>query len=98
MSIATLQREVARLGALVGRTDADALADPADPVGWMRDALGADPWEKQVEIAEAVRDHRRTAVKSCHASGKSYLAARIVLWFLHAFPHGIAITTAPTQR
>lgn len=41
-----------------------------DPVAFIRDWLGADLWEKQIEIAEAVRDHRRVAVKSCHASGK----------------------------
>jgi len=69
-----------------------------DPVGWMRSWLGVDPWEKQVEIAESVRDHRRTAVKSCHGTGKSYLAARVVLWFLHAFPFSIVVTTAPTGR
>jgi phage terminase large subunit len=69
-----------------------------DPVGWMREFLNADLWEKQIEVAESVRDHRRTAVKSCHGAGKSYLAARIVIWFLHAHPSSIALTTAPTQN
>lgn len=67
-----------------------------DPVAFVRDWLGNDLWEKQAEIAESVRDHRRTAVKSCHSSGKSFLAARIVLWFLHAYPGSIVLTTAPT--
>jgi len=69
-----------------------------DPAGWMRSFLNADLWEKQIEVAESVRDHRRTAVKSCHGAGKSYLAARIVIWFLHAHPSSIALTTAPTQN
>ena len=69
-----------------------------DPAGWISEFLGADLWEKQVEIAESVRDHRRTAVKSCHGSGKSYLSARIVLWFLHAFPGSLVLTTAPTNN
>jgi len=64
----------------------------------MNTFLGADLWQKQIEIAESVRDHRRTAVKSCHGSGKSYLAARIVIWFLHAFANSIVLTTAPTQN
>lgn len=68
----------------------------ADPAAWMKMWLGADLWSKQIEIAESVRDNRRTAVKSCHGSGKSFLAARIVLWFLHAHPGSMAITTAPT--
>lgn len=70
----------------------------AEPQAFMREWLGADLWEKQVEIAESVRDHRRTAVKSCHSSGKSYLAARIVIWFLHAYPRAVVITTAPTSN
>lgn len=41
-----------------------------DPVGWVRDTLGETLWSKQREIAESVRDHRRTAVKSCHDAGK----------------------------
>lgn len=67
-----------------------------EPATFMRDWLGADLWEKQIEIAEAVRDYRRTAVKSCHASGKSFLSARIVIAHLHAYPGAVAITTAPT--
>ena len=69
-----------------------------EPAAWMRTFLGADLWEKQTEIAMSVCTHRRTAVKSCHASGKSFLAARIAIWFLHAFPRSIVLTTAPTQN
>lgn len=69
-----------------------------DPAAFMREWLGVDLWAKQVEVAESVRDHRRTAVKSCHGAGKSYLAARIVIWFLHAFPASICLTTAPTNN
>lgn len=68
----------------------------ANPGTFFRDWLGIDPWEKQVAIAESVRDHRRTAVKSCHASGKSYITARVVVWYLHAYPSSVVITTAPT--
>lgn len=70
----------------------------ADPAAFIREWLGADLWQKQVEIVEALRDHRRVAVKSCHASGKSYLSARAVIWFLHAFPDSVIITTAPTYN
>lgn len=69
-----------------------------DPSAWIAQFLGADLWEKQTEIAESVRDHRRTAVKSCHGSGKSFLSARIVLWYLHAFPGSMVLTTAPTNN
>ena len=36
----------------------------SEPAAFMAEFLGADLWDKQVEIAESVRDHRRTAVKS----------------------------------
>ena len=60
--------------------------------------LGADLWAKQVEIARSVRDHRRTAVKSAHGIGKSFLSARIVIWYLHAYPGAVVLTTAPTDN
>jgi hypothetical protein len=47
---------------------------------------------------ESVRDNSRVTVKSCHASGKSFVAARIVLNFLHSFTNSIVLTTAPTFR
>lgn len=77
-----------------------AVVDPyqADPVGWMEEKLGAFVWSKQRAIAESVRDHRRTAVHSAHETGKSYLAARIVAWWLDTHPVGeaFAVTTATT--
>lgn len=71
-----------------------------DPVGWTRDRLGETPWSKQREIMESVRDHRYTTVQSCHGSGKSYTASRLVAWWLDQHPPGEAfvVTTAPTWR
>lgn len=74
----------------------DHAAIAADPAGFYRDWLGFDAWSKQIEIAEAVRDHPRVAVRSCHSSGKTASAARLIVWFLHAHPHSVVITTAPT--
>jgi hypothetical protein len=69
-----------------------------NPVAFASDRLGAHLWSKQRNVAESVRDHRHTAVHSCHASGKSFLAARIVAWWLtcHAPGEAFAVTTAPT--
>lgn len=69
-----------------------------DPVWWVREVLGYEPWEKQIEIIESVRDNRTTAVKSCHAAGKSSIAARTALWFLYSHKPSIVLTTAPTDR
>jgi len=69
-----------------------------DPGLWALEKLGTHLWSKQVQIAESVRDHRQTAVQSCHGVGKSFLAAQLVAWWLDIHPPGEArvVTTAPT--
>ena len=64
----------------------------------MRDKLGAKPWKKQEEILDAVRDNTRVAVRSCNGSGKTFIAAHAVLWWLMSFPDSLVITTAPTEH
>ncbi len=68
------------------------------PVRFIRARLGEFVWSKQAEIAEAIVAHRRVAVQSCHGIGKSWLAARIVAWWLSEHDPGDAfvITTART--
>lgn len=69
-----------------------------DPAVWAREKLGEHLWSKQVEIANSVRDHRLTAVQSCHGVGKSWTASRLTAWWLDTHPPGEArvVTTAPT--
>ncbi|MGW2920412.1 hypothetical protein ACWDBF_21475 [Streptomyces angustmyceticus] len=69
-----------------------------DPALWARDKLNEHLWSKQIEIAESVRDHRLTAVQSCHGVGKSWTASRLTAWWLDTHPPGEArvVTTAPT--
>jgi len=68
-----------------------------DPVGFVRATFDETPVGKQAEILEALRDQREVYVRSCHDSGKSWTAARAVLWFLMAHPgDAIVLTTAPT--
>lgn len=69
-----------------------------DPVLWGKLKLGEHWWSKQREIAESVRDNRRTAVQSSHGVGKSFTAARIACWWLDTHPPGEAFvaTSAPT--
>jgi hypothetical protein len=70
----------------------------ADPVVWIKEVLNEQPWSKQQEIAISVRDNRRTAVKSCHDVGKSFIASRIICWWISSHPPGEAfvVTSAPT--
>jgi hypothetical protein len=86
--------------ALEYRTDAIAVMERgrADPGRWVREVFGENPWPTQVAIMESVRDNPETAVKSCQGAGKSWIASRIVLWFLYNFSPAIVLTTAPTNR
>jgi hypothetical protein len=57
-------------------------------------------WGKQAEILRLLKHSKRTAVRSCNGSGKTFVAAAAVIWWLMANEHksALAITTAPTQR
>jgi len=71
-----------------------------DPVGWVGDKLQEHLWSKQREIAEAVVIERRVVVPSGHDVGKSFLAARLSMWWIDSHPPGTAfvVTTAPTWK
>jgi len=67
-----------------------------DPVFFITQVLGGDPWERQKEILTAVKKHRRMAVRACHGVGKTKVAAWAALWFLYCHKNSKVITTAPT--
>jgi len=72
----------------------------ANSAEWVKQKLGEDIWSGQREIIESVRVNRKTAAITCHEVGKSFVAARIVAWWLSNHPPGTAkaVTTAPTGR
>lgn len=67
-----------------------------DPVEFQWRMFGTRLWEKQVAIAESVRDNRKTLAVTGHGIGKTRVAAGIVLWFLQTNPGSIVVTTATT--
>jgi len=67
-----------------------------DPVAFATRVFEKDLWSMQQQILRSVATRPRTAVKACHASGKTMLAAMAVLWWIARHKNGIAITTAPT--
>jgi phage terminase large subunit len=69
-----------------------------DPVHFASDVLGSVLWRRQRDIMRAVATKALVAVKACHASGKTYLAARFALWWLMRYPEGKVINTAPGWR
>lgn len=69
-----------------------------DPVLFARRFLGVRLWERQAEILQSIRTHRKTAVKASHATGKTFVLAVAVLWWLVRYRDGIVLTTSSTFR
>ena len=68
-----------------------------EPVLFAQRILGVKLWDKQIEILNSVRNHRRTAIKSCHA-GKTFILGVLALWWLARYRNGLVITTSSTFR
>ena len=64
----------------------------------MREVLGQALWARQEEVLEVVAAHRQVTVRSCHGTGKSFVSACAVLWWLYCHRPSLVITTAPTAR
>lgn len=82
------------------RSAAQEIAYPDDPVYFIEEVLGDQLWSKQKEIARAAVRQRAVYTRKCHASGGTWLMARLALWFLYAWPRDSTaiLTTAPTGR
>lgn len=78
----------------------DPQPDPyaSTPRAWINERLGEFVWSKQEDILNSVRDHKRTAVKSCHSAGKSHIAARAIAHWVdtHPIDEVFVISTAPS--
>jgi len=70
----------------------------ADPVAFAREILGVEPWSRQIEILEAVRDHARVAVKSGHKVSKSHSAAIVALAFYCSHVDARVVMSSTTSR
>jgi phage terminase large subunit len=70
----------------------------SDPVFFANRIFGAQLWDKQIEILRSIQKSRRTAVRACHSSGKTYVLAIAALWWLARYADGIVLTTSSTFR
>ena len=69
-----------------------------DPVRFVREMLGAEPFPYQIEFLEALaRNERKMSVKSGHGTGKSTTASWAMLWFLLLRYPVKVVVTAPTS-
>lgn len=71
-----------------------------DPVGWAQQRANLHLWSKQREIMNALLENRRVAVRSAHATGKSFTAAVTTAWWLDVHPPGeaLVVSTAPSRE
>lgn len=69
----------------------------SDPEWFLRHVLGV-PYitPQQSDVIASVATNRRTAVTAGNGVGKTWLAARLALWFLYTNPGSKVVTTAPT--
>lgn len=86
MSATAVQPELREAGALL-----------LDPVQFSRVTLGHRLWSGQQQIMRAVQHNPLVTVKGCHASGKTFATADLVLWWITHDPEAVAIITAPTN-
>jgi len=71
----------------------------ADPVLFFKEVLGIESLEEyQEKVLREIVANDRTAISACHDVGKSWMLARIVLWYVTCFPYSKVITTAPTYN
>ena len=70
----------------------------ADPVLFARRVLGVQLSKSQAEILQSIRTRRKTAIKSCHGVGKTFVLAVATLWWLARYQDGIVLTTSATFR
>ena len=69
-----------------------------DPAQFSTAILQRRLWAKQREIARSVADNPLTAVKGCHASGKTFVASGLPLWWITRHQKSVAYVIAPTLR
>lgn len=72
----------------------------SNPEQWAIDRLGVTLWSAQRRVLRSLVDNRKTAVRSCHEIGKSFIAGLAVCWWIDTHRPGEAfvITSAPTGR
>lgn len=86
------------MASLASQAERDLLAVVRDPVKFQRGVLKRNIWAAQQRICQAIEHRRHVAVKACHASGKTFVAAGIVPWWLACYPASKVLTVAPTLR
>jgi|GEM_PF-592448 len=69
------------------------------PIFYFNRILGCETLEEyQEQIIEDFVEYDRIAIAACHSVGKTFLMARLALYFVNIWKGAKVITTAPTHR
>jgi len=84
----------------LNRLDYNSRRYQKDPVAFMQERLNTEVWEGAQKLCNSLASSptARVAVKAGHGTQKTYVAARIALWFAYNWRPSKVITTAPTTR
>lgn len=69
-----------------------------DPGYFIEEVLGATVFPQQREMANAVKDSRRVSVVGANGTGKDFMAARLILWWMESRYPAKCVVTGPTTR
>lgn len=70
----------------------------SDPVGFAREVLGVQLWAFQVELLEAIRDHRHVTCAGGRKIGKDFAVGVAALWWFASFDDARVIALAPSAK
>lgn len=66
------------------------------PVEFIEEVLGDELTEYQKRIARLMLEEPLLTIRSCHASGKDFLAGRLALWWVYG-RQGLVVISGPTS-
>jgi len=70
-----------------------------EPDFFFEDALGITTLEDyQRDALRVIKENNRVVIRACHSVGKTWLLARVALWFFTCFRNSIIISTAPSFK
>lgn len=69
-----------------------------NPTAFCREVLNCDPYPKQIEIIESIRDNEQTSVVGANSVGKDWMTGRIIAWWQATHYPAKTILTGPTAR
>jgi phage terminase large subunit len=84
----------------LNRVDYNTKRYQDDPLSFLKERLACEVWGGAQDVCKSIARSptSRVVVKAGHGTQKTFLAARLALWFSYNFRPSKVITTAPTTR